>query len=109
MVPRELNMTILKGGKSAIEVSYDVMTDRMSAKYSIPNVQWIIGECGNWETLEWFLQSRVMTKREDFQTDLKMLGLEKWDEWSILEKTKGKMWGDDITLDIRFGAADINV
>lgn len=51
-----VNMTILKGGKSAIEVSYDV-----------------------------------------------------WDEWSILEKTKGKMWGDDITLDIKVGAADINV
>ena len=52
----------------------------------------------DWNVVMMFPESRVMSKRESSDEELKILDLTKWDVFDILNQTKGKMWGDHFEM-----------
>lgn len=59
---------------------------------------WMIPEDPSWNDIIAFLESRIMTKRDSSDEELKILNLTKWDLFAILNKTKGKMFGDHFEM-----------
>lgn len=54
---------------------------------------WMIPDAPSWDDI-FFLELRVMAKRNNSGEDLAMLGLTKWDIFRIISKTNGEMFGD---------------
>lgn len=59
---------------------------------------WILPTKPKWRDIVTFLESRVMSKRNNSNEELKLLGLSKWDIFKIISKTNGEMFGDNFKM-----------
>lgn len=99
MVPRELKFNVLDDGRQIMHVHYDPKEDSFKNDVKDKRFSWLLEETGNWNTLYFFLESRVFPKRKNYQKDLDMIGLKKYDVLEILRITKGALCSDDLTLE----------
>lgn len=102
MVFGDLNFVILdRHGKVAAEVEYDSHDDIMNVHFCSNRASYLLPERGNGDDLEFFLESRMMPKRENYIDDLRAIGLNQWVPIEILKKTKGALVGDEWTIEWR--------
>ena len=103
-IPRSLILKIYdKNNEEVIECKYDSKKDKF-IRTLLANklLNYIIPKEGNWDDIIFFLESRVMSKRQDYKEDLKLLNLSKWDLFEIIEKTNGRMFKDEYWIKIEY-------
>ncbi len=63
----------------------------------------------SWEDFEYFLEDRCFSRtRANCKDILKYLGIDSYDPLQIVEKTKGKCWGDDMWIRIKYYKRMVN-